>query len=504
MSKLTLYSPRSRRGLAAGFARRRRGRLGARRATRSSSSRPRRPRRRRRCAPPADLRVMSAGQRDRDLQGGRPAGGVRPTRSRSPTCAGTPRARPHADGDREPRHDRGLPSVLDRARPLPRPQRLALEPQHASARAAPRGDRVPDRERHRGRGRLSRPGGFARAPRSSRRSRAASTTSTASTRSRSARPTASPSCAIRSPASRRCSPRPTTGWRWRPSTTRSPSSRGRRRARCGSPSPASSTSGSGRRSDGVGDRRSRRGGRRSRGRPAARAEPATPRHRGDGRRPRRWRIVNPRGAHAVACGLDADARGRDRRPCRLLLRRHEQARHRARAWQREHRDRREHDVRDGHRRGQREPVGGRHRPRRAARRSRRRGGPLRHLDEGRRHRRPRLRRPPERVHGPDAAASSSAATPAMRSATRSTRRGSTSAAVAGLGADCVEKEMRDEHVARGARPARGAGIDDVDPGEFRRYGSARSSTTSRRQRGRVLMSDAGSRACASRHSSTAT
>ncbi len=41
--------------------------------------------------------------------------------------------------------------------------------------------------------------------------------STASTRSASARMTDSPWCAIRSPASMRSLPRPTTGWRWRPS-----------------------------------------------------------------------------------------------------------------------------------------------------------------------------------------------------------------------------------------------------------------------------------------------
>ena len=111
----------------------------------------------------------------------------------------------------------------------------------------------------------------------------------------------------------------------------------------------------------------------------------------------------------------------------------------------------------GRRRGQRQPVGRRDRPRRPARRPRRRRRALRHLDEGRRHRRPRLRRPHERVHGADAAASSSAATPATRSATRSTRRTSTCAArVAGLGADCVEKELRDEHVAELRRAARRA------------------------------------------------
>jgi methylamine---glutamate N-methyltransferase subunit B len=46
-------------------------------------------------------------------------------------------------------------------------------------------------------------------------------------------------------------------------------------------------------------------------------------------------------------------------------------------------------------------------------------------------------------------------------------------AVAGLGADCVEKEVRDEHRAEVAGLLEQAGIDDVDPAEFRRYGSAR-------------------------------
>jgi methylamine---glutamate N-methyltransferase subunit B len=45
--------------------------------------------------------------------------------------------------------------------------------------------------------------------------------------------------------------------------------------------------------------------------------------------------------------------------------------------------------------------------------------------------------------------------------------------VAGLGADCVEKELRDEHVAEVRRLLAQAGIDDVDPAAFRRYGSAR-------------------------------
>jgi glutamate synthase domain-containing protein 3 len=45
--------------------------------------------------------------------------------------------------------------------------------------------------------------------------------------------------------------------------------------------------------------------------------------------------------------------------------------------------------------------------------------------------------------------------------------------VAGLGADCVEKELRNEHRAELAELLLRAGIDDVDPAGFRRYGSAR-------------------------------
>jgi methylamine---glutamate N-methyltransferase subunit B len=44
---------------------------------------------------------------------------------------------------------------------------------------------------------------------------------------------------------------------------------------------------------------------------------------------------------------------------------------------------------------------------------------------------------------------------------------------AGLGADCVEKELREEHLAEVGKLLERAGIDDVDPAEFRRYGSAR-------------------------------
>ena len=45
--------------------------------------------------------------------------------------------------------------------------------------------------------------------------------------------------------------------------------------------------------------------------------------------------------------------------------------------------------------------------------------------------------------------------------------------VASLGSDCVEKELRDDHVAELADLLERAGFDDLDPSQFRRYGSAR-------------------------------
>jgi glutamate synthase domain-containing protein 3 len=45
--------------------------------------------------------------------------------------------------------------------------------------------------------------------------------------------------------------------------------------------------------------------------------------------------------------------------------------------------------------------------------------------------------------------------------------------VAGLGADCVEKELLDEHTTQVGELLDRAGIDDVDPASFRRFGSAR-------------------------------
>ena len=45
--------------------------------------------------------------------------------------------------------------------------------------------------------------------------------------------------------------------------------------------------------------------------------------------------------------------------------------------------------------------------------------------------------------------------------------------VGSLGADCIEKELRDEHMDEVRALLADAGIDDVHPEEFRRYGSAR-------------------------------
>lgn len=46
-------------------------------------------------------------------------------------------------------------------------------------------------------------------------------------------------------------------------------------------------------------------------------------------------------------------------------------------------------------------------------------------------------------------------------------------AVAGLGADCIEKPLEEEHLDELRGLLAEAGVDDVDPTDFRRYGSAR-------------------------------
>jgi methylamine---glutamate N-methyltransferase subunit B len=45
--------------------------------------------------------------------------------------------------------------------------------------------------------------------------------------------------------------------------------------------------------------------------------------------------------------------------------------------------------------------------------------------------------------------------------------------VAGLGSDCVEKEMREEHLAELRSLLERGGVDGCEPSDFRRYGSAR-------------------------------
>ena len=45
--------------------------------------------------------------------------------------------------------------------------------------------------------------------------------------------------------------------------------------------------------------------------------------------------------------------------------------------------------------------------------------------------------------------------------------------VAGLGADCVEKEMREDHIAELSGLLERAEVNGCAPSEFRRYGSAR-------------------------------
>ena len=62
--------------------------------------------------------------------------------------------------------------------------------------------------------------------------------------------------------------------------------------------------------------------------------------------------------------------------------------------------------------------------------------------------------------------------------------------VAGLGADCVEKKLRDEHRAELAELLARAGLDDVGPGDFRRYGSAPAALhVQGRQRWCILMAE---------------
>ena len=82
-----------------------------------------------------DLRVMSAGaviEIYKEIGPARVRGGI--PADRPPRDA---RVGAHAHGHREPGDDRGISSFLDRLRPLPRSQRLAVEPQSSARESAP-------------------------------------------------------------------------------------------------------------------------------------------------------------------------------------------------------------------------------------------------------------------------------------------------------------------------------------------------------------------------------
>ena len=279
--------------------------------------------------------------------------------------------------------DRGRAPVLDRPRPVPRPQRLALQPQPAAAAAAARGDRA------------SRPRTTPRSPPASStwRLREGDTLQAALERCLDdldgfytfAVGTADGFAVLRDPIA--CKPAVMAetddvggdGVRV-PRDRRA--ARAPRTPACGSPSRRASTSGS-----------ERRCAWRSPTAVETVDLASTPlrelnaRLHAAGRPAPRWRGAQPERRARRRGRARRRRRGRRRRPRRLLLRRHEQARDRARARQRGRRRGREHHVRPRRGRRLRRPVVRRHRPRRAGRRARRRVGALRDLDEGRRHRR---------------------------------------------------------------------------------------------------------------------
>ena len=148
------------------------------------------------------IRIMGAGEVDRDLQGGRAAGRrrrpFRPAQMAGTHGIGHTRMATEIGG-----HDARRASVLDRRRPVPGAQRLAVQPQQCAPRADPRGHDLRDRERHRGRRRLSLVTRSAHGKNLGEALEGSSPISTASSPSSSAPRTASAWCAIRSPASRR-------------------------------------------------------------------------------------------------------------------------------------------------------------------------------------------------------------------------------------------------------------------------------------------------------------
>ena len=193
------------------------------------------------------------------------------------------------------------------------------------------------------------------------------------------------------------------------------------------------------------------------------------------RRPQRWRVTTPAARHAIAVGLDAPVRGRGRGPRRLLLRRHEPAGRGPRARQRRRRRGREHHVGLGHGRAA-TPAS---RPARPARggllviegdASSRCGismkgvdivvrGSVGHMSAfmAQKGRLRRLRRRRRRARRLDLRGAALRARHGRRPRRRLRREGAARASTAPSLARCSSA----------------AGIDDADPGEFRRYGSAR-------------------------------
>ena len=106
---------------------------------------------RRRCVP--TIRIMGAGEVvEIYKEVGLPGDGRRSFRR--PRHDRHARHRPYPHGDGIGGDDDGRASVLDRRRPVPGAQRLAVQPQQCAPRADPRRHDIRDRERHRGRGRL--------------------------------------------------------------------------------------------------------------------------------------------------------------------------------------------------------------------------------------------------------------------------------------------------------------------------------------------------------------
>src|SRR5262249_1760547 len=105
--------------------------------------------------------------------------------------------------------------------------------------------------------------------------------------------TASASCATPSPASPPCSPRPTSTWPSAPSIARSRAFPASIRPKSGSPSPPPSTSGSA-------DMRSI-----DLATTPLRDLNASLHELKDGTNETEWEVLNPRGQHAVAAGVDA-------------------------------------------------------------------------------------------------------------------------------------------------------------------------------------------------------